>query len=143
MSIIFARGNEAKQRSGPTHSMLQTDRQYPSFETRHSSPQAAYGNQFVLRMLNRSPRASLQRKCACGGECTACKERRQLMAKGAVAQRARFGSIPPIVHEVLRSPGQPLDVATRSYFEPRFGHSFESVRIHTGSTAAKAATSVS
>jgi hypothetical protein len=29
---------------------------------------------------------------------------------------------PPIVHEVLRAPGQPLDAATRAFMEPRFGH---------------------
>lgn len=28
---------------------------------------------------------------------------------------------PPVVHEVLRSPGRPLDSATRAYMEPRFG----------------------
>ena len=31
---------------------------------------------------------------------------------------------PPIVHEVLRSPGQPLDPATCAFMEPRFGHGF-------------------
>ncbi|HEY2990876.1 MAG TPA: DUF4157 domain-containing protein [Candidatus Binatia bacterium] len=29
--------------------------------------------------------------------------------------------IPPIVHEVLRSPGQPLDAETRAFLEPRLG----------------------
>jgi hypothetical protein len=28
---------------------------------------------------------------------------------------------PPIVHEALRSAGQPLDPATRAYIEPRLG----------------------
>ena len=32
--------------------------------------------------------------------------------------------VPPIVHDVLRSPGRPLDVTTRSFIEPRFGHGF-------------------
>lgn len=32
--------------------------------------------------------------------------------------------VPPIVHEVLRSPGQPLDSTTRAFMEPRFGHEF-------------------
>ncbi|KCZ71392.1 hypothetical protein ANME2D_02120 [Candidatus Methanoperedens nitroreducens] len=34
---------------------------------------------------------------------------------------------PPIVHEVLRSPGKPLDPGTRAFFEPRFGHDFSKV----------------
>ena len=43
---------------------------------------------------------------------------------------------PPIVHEVLRSPGQPLDAATRAFMEPRFGHDFSKVRVHTDEKAA-------
>ncbi len=43
------------------------------------------------------------------------------------------------VHDVLRTPGQPLDAAARSYFEPRFGQDFSGVRIHTDSAADKSA----
>ena len=32
--------------------------------------------------------------------------------------------VPLIVHDVLRSPGRPLDQTTRDYMEPRFGHDF-------------------
>ncbi|HET9282427.1 MAG TPA: DUF4157 domain-containing protein [Candidatus Angelobacter sp.] len=49
---------------------------------------------------------------------------------------------PPIVHEVLRSPGQPLDKQTRAFFEPRFGHDFSRVRVHTDSRAAESAAAV-
>src|SRR3954452_15766007 len=49
---------------------------------------------------------------------------------------------PAIVHEVLRSPGQPLDAATRAFFEPRFGHDFGHVRVHTDARAAESAASV-
>lgn len=48
----------------------------------------------------------------------------------------------PIVHEVLSSPGQPLDAATRAFFEPRFGHNFGHVRIHLDSMAAASARAV-
>jgi hypothetical protein len=52
------------------------------------------------------------------------------------------GEAPPIVHEVLRSPGQPLDRATREFMEPRFGHDFSSVRVHTDAKAAASAGAV-
>ena len=39
-------------------------------------------------------------------------------------------------------PGQPLDPASRDFFEPRFGHDFSRVRVHTGDQAAKAAHSI-
>ena len=41
---------------------------------------------------------------------------------------------PPIVHEVLNSPGQPLDTETRAFMEPRFGHSFSKISVNQLST---------
>jgi hypothetical protein len=49
---------------------------------------------------------------------------------------------PSVVREVLRSPGQPLDPATRAFFEPRFGHDFSQVRVHTDARAAESARAV-
>ena len=49
---------------------------------------------------------------------------------------------PPMVHEVLSSPGQPLDPATRAFFEPRFRHDFSQVRVHADSHAAESARAV-
>src|SRR5262245_16009263 len=40
-------------------------------------------------------------------------------------------TVPTVVNEVLRGSGQPLDPATRAFMEPRFGHDFGKVRIHT------------
>jgi len=51
-------------------------------------------------------------------------------------------NVPPIVHEVLRSPGRPLDSATRAFMEPRFGCDFSRVRVHTDARAAESARSV-
>jgi hypothetical protein len=50
--------------------------------------------------------------------------------------------VPPIVHEVLRQPGQPLDPATRSTMELRFGHDFSGVRVHTDGAATESARTV-
>jgi hypothetical protein len=50
--------------------------------------------------------------------------------------------VTPIVHEVLRSSGQPLDSASRAFFEPRFGHNFGDVRVHTDGRAAESARAV-
>jgi hypothetical protein len=40
---------------------------------------------------------------------------------------------------VLSCPGQPLDAATRAFFEPRFGHDFRNVRIHATAEAGRSA----
>jgi len=47
--------------------------------------------------------------------------------------------VPPIVHEVLRSSGQPLDSVTRADMELRFGHDFSQVRVHTDARASQSA----
>lgn len=46
------------------------------------------------------------------------------------------------VSETIRSPGAPLDAATRAFFDRRFGHSFSSVRVHTDQRAAHSASAL-
>ena len=90
--------------------------------------------------------ALLQRKCQCGaagglqGECEDCKKKK-VQRKGAGSATSP-ASVPPIVHDVLKSPGQPLDAGTRSFFEPRFGHDFSRVRVHADGKAAESACAV-
>jgi hypothetical protein len=60
---------------------------------------------------------------------------------GGALQR-KSAKAPSIVHEVLRSPGQPLDPATRELMEPRFSHDFSRVRIHADARAAESAQAV-
>jgi len=83
-----------------------------------------------------TPSASgvLQRKC------DKCRERDKLLQRSAVGSVPE--TVPPIVHEVLRSPGQPLDPATRGFMEPRFENDFSRVRIHTDAKAADSARAV-
>lgn len=49
---------------------------------------------------------------------------------------------PASVDDVLRSGGRPLDASTRAFAEPRFGHDFSRVKIHTDSRAAESARAV-
>lgn len=89
----------------------------------------------------------LQRKCACGGsgglsgECKDCENKETLQRK-AVADHKASPSAPPIVQDVLGSPGQPLDPQTRAFMEPRFGHDFSQVRIHADTHAAESTKAV-
>src|SRR5437773_10447732 len=88
----------------------------------------------------------LQRKCACGGtpgpsgECEECRKKRlQRKASQLSTHDSHTSEIPPIVHEVVASPGQPLDLETRAFMESRFGHDFGGVRVHTDTLAAASA----
>jgi Domain of unknown function (DUF4157) len=58
------------------------------------------------------------------------------------AGQAVISDVPSSVHEVLRTPGEPLDPATRAFFEPRFGHDLSSVRLHSDEQAAQSADSI-
>jgi hypothetical protein len=106
----------------------------------------------VLRMPGPTETTSLS-----GGEilrrkCQSCSEeekkdedeiRGKLSRKESGRPSALDGrSAPPIVHDALKSPGQPLDVSTRDFFEPRFGHDFSKVRVHTDARAEESAGAV-
>jgi hypothetical protein len=87
----------------------------------------------------------LRRKCACGnhatgGVCDECKEQAVLQRKAA-GQNAPE-TIPPIVRDVLNSPGQPLEKATAEFMESRFGHDLSGVQVHTDARAQQAAAAV-
>jgi Domain of unknown function (DUF4157) len=83
----------------------------------------------------------LQRKCGCGGACGGCAEKKPLQ-RSAAGETPMHSPAPAAVHETLRAPGRPLDRATRAFFEPRFGHDFSGVRVHTGTSAEASARSV-
>lgn len=95
-----------------------------------------------------APARLLQRRCACGGtpgpdgECEACKAKRLSVQRQPATPGATIGLAPPIVHEVLRSTGRPLDPAARTRLEPRFGHNFGGVRVHNDARAAESAQAV-
>ncbi len=85
--------------------------------------QRSIGNQAVLRLLRaRADRLEAQ-------------EHSRLQTKHVGPSDAGPIAAPPIVNEVLASTGQPLDASTRAFFEPRFGHDFSKVQVHSGPIA--------
>lgn len=90
----------------------------------------------------------LQRRCTCGGsagptgECGECRKEEAAGLRRHAPGASGASSIPSIVHDVLRSPGQPLDGGTRGFMEGRFGHDFSQVRVHTDARAAESARAV-
>jgi hypothetical protein len=101
----------------------------------------------IAEQVMRMPDPEVQRQCACGGtsgpmgECEECRQRR-LGLQFFAEDLARPASPPPMVYEVLRSPGSPLDSHIRAFMEPRFGYDFSGVRVHTSMQAAKSAQAV-
>jgi hypothetical protein len=96
-------------------------------------------------VLTRQPTpAPVLRRCGCGrssagGECAECRAKR---LRRSPSTAVSMDAAPGVVHDALRSPGQPLDAQTRAFMEPRFGHSFASVRVHADHRAAQSAAAV-
>ena len=93
----------------------------------------------VADLVMRVPEPRLQRKADKVAEPMQAKplvQRRVSSSKPALAEA------PPIVHEVLRSPGRSLEPSTRRSMEARFGHDFSRVRVHTDGKAAASAQAV-
>jgi hypothetical protein len=70
-----------------------------------------------------------------------CKQSRVLQ-RAAESHQHGAHSAPALVHDVLRSPGQPLDFQTRTFMEGRFGHDFSKVRVYADEKAGASARAV-
>ena len=94
----------------------------------------------VAEQVMRMPNTALQRKCPkCDKDEKKILQVKELPEKVPETQN-QSNSL--LVNEVLRSPGQPLDLKTRTFMEPRFGYDFSQVRVHTDVKAAKSAREV-
>src|SRR5262245_29833311 len=65
---------------------------------------------------------------------------RRAIQGGGVKQEEE--QAPPLVHDVLRASGAPLDADTREWIEPLFGCDFSQVRVHADQHAADSARQV-
>jgi hypothetical protein len=87
---------------------------------------------------------TLQRSCSCGGngggECESCRKKR---LQRHAASASGSSAVPPVVHQVIGSAGQPLDPSVRGFFEARMGHDFSRVRLHADDMAGTSAQAVS
>ncbi|MCB1037502.1 MAG: DUF4157 domain-containing protein, partial [Acidobacteria bacterium] len=102
-------------------------------------------------MARRAPHSGtlapkLQRKCSCGGSCESCRKKKLKLQRRSLASAPDLAPgkelAPPVVHQVLRQSGGPLDRGTRREMESRFGHDLGSIRIHADSRAAESAAAV-
>lgn len=126
---------------GSAPAMLQTK---PALNT--PEDQYEQEKEHVARQVMHTPGPQLQRTCACGGLCLGCKNEpdthRNLQAKRTQANDSVETVAPSIVHKVLHSDGQPLDLTTQRFMESRFKHDFSQVRVHTNTQADESARAV-
>lgn len=72
-------------------------------------------------------------------ECSSTRFLTRPKVKNCEAEDQNDCPVPPVIQEIVQSPGKPLDPATRAFMEPRFSHDFSHVRIHTDGKAAESA----
>jgi len=101
---------------------------------------AATRNGFELAGIqNQTSATSIKRKCdACENE----EEQETIQRKPLSTSGGLPFQSPVHVREAIGSGGQPLDLQTRNFFEPRLGHDLDSVRVHTGAMAEKSAKAI-
>jgi hypothetical protein len=76
------------------------------------------------------------------GSCVAGVSRTAVQRKEGSATATEIAPSVSVGIDALKGGGSPLPATTRSFFEPRFGADFGNVRVHTGSRAASAASSI-
>jgi Domain of unknown function (DUF4157) len=151
---------ESKERSPASRSAAKCEpqRKLHPYAGMSTHLQSTIGNQAVLRMQEAGRFAGqvasttaapvVQRACTSSMDrykvqrkCAACEEedKTELHRKERNFEPA---FAPASVHDVLNSPGQPLDPASRAFFETRFGSDLSRVRIHDTAQAAASADAV-
>lgn len=95
----------------------------------------------VMRMPDIQPQ-SVQRKCPKCEEELQKAQGEQIIQKRGSLQTSELTPDQEANINTLRSGGEPLPESARAFFEPRFGHDFSDVRIHTGMFAAESARAV-
>lgn len=97
----------------------------------------------VMRMTDKDEEEQVQAKISpvdVSRKCAQCEE--EELQRKEIALEPDEKTAPNIVDEALQKEGQPLDEATRSFMENRFGYDFSQVKVHTDAVAAKSAESI-
>lgn len=97
--------------------------------------------QMISQILEQKKNTTIASNILLQRRCSECPDSRRLLQRRCASQAAPE-TVHAIVHEALRTPGQPLDRESRTFFEPRFRHDFSQVRVHTDSKAAESARAV-
>lgn len=104
------------------------------------------GNTVLWRMIRSCDMLDSQ---PCGDQADTESQPEENASSEPIARQAANGTqalaapgLSASIGEVCRSGGQPLSTETRQFMEPRFGHEFASVRVHTDPTASDLARQV-
>lgn len=63
-------------------------------------------------------------------------------SSGQAGESGGQAAVPPVITDLLKTSGQPLDPSTREIMETRFGHDFSRVRVHNDAQASVASSAI-
>ncbi len=102
----------------------------------------------VAGQVMRTPELRLQRKSISSETGPGCQQEQPgrypetSLVKHVQAIDTKETTAPPIIKQALAASGRPLDATARAFMEPRFGHNFVDVRVHTDMWAAESSRSI-
>ena len=114
-------------------------------------PEEQEADQVADRVMRAHAGAPLTAPCSCADDeesCAACQAQSPKIQRRATGNPAPSNawtggaSADALPSMLLRESGQPLDAPTRAFFEPRFGHDFSDVRVHTNAAAGESAQAI-
>ncbi len=118
--------------------------QMPESSASNGAMRASSSQPLAIQRLQPKPETDLQRQTD-----DVAVEEEEEEEKGVANLQAKetpgqSGTVSPGLENRVQSikGGQPLPPSTRTFFEPRFGHDFSQVRLHTGPEAASTAKSI-
>ena len=122
---------------------------YPTLKANIEVDECEQDSERVTREVVTS-KPQLQRAYACDGGLPKCQNQAEQLAQNKELLHTKHlrennsgnDVAPTIVHKVLHTPGQPLEVKARILAESHFGHDFSQVRVHTCTQASDSARSV-
>jgi len=100
----------------------------------------------VADQVMRMPMPTVQCKCSGGGNHSKFNNPHTEEAYGLIQLKHSDTAAlipeeaPPLVSDVLREAGRPLEEETRAFMEPRLGYDLSTVRLHTDARSAESAT---
>lgn len=94
----------------------------------------------VAEQVMRMPEPNVQLKRSCPFAKGSCTEKEKILQTKEVSGKTTQSS-PALESQIksLRGGGQPLPESVSAFFEPRFGHDFSRVRVHSGAAAEQSA----
>jgi hypothetical protein len=152
----YWKGNDCLQRPVETEAMRQLPQTNPDQSTAYSQENQVnhFAHDFSRVPVHSYTHLTLQPKLMVNTQGDIYEKQADHMANQVIGaggpdkQKLSAGSFtgtvaaPPIVQDVVTSPGQSLDVNTRQFMESRFGQDFSQVRLHTDTRAAESAKAV-